>query len=117
MKTMANTKLPDQPVVIGADGRPRFRANAVVEVLLEAASARGFDMNELARAARGASQEDWEQFYQLIGYSVSGYHELSRVSDAACERADALAQIATGNSLTGGCRSRGCPIHCGVEEE
>lgn len=109
-------KLSDQPVVIDGDGRPRFRANAVVEALLEAARQRGFDMNELARGAQTAPQEDWEQFYQLIGYSVSGYHELSRVSDAACERATVLARIAAEDSAAG-CRDHGCALHVGVEEE
>lgn len=109
------TRLPDQPVVLDSHGVVRFRSNAVIETLRKAASARGFDLNDLARAAHGAPQEDWEQFFQLIGYSVAGYHELSDVSDAACARASALARAVMPDA--GGCRDHGCEIHVGVEEE
>lgn len=109
------SKPPDQPVVLDSHGTIRFRANAVVEVLREAASKRGFDLNDLARAAGQLPQEDWEQFYQLIGYSICGYHELSFVSDAACERASAFARAVLPDA--GGCRDDGCEFHCGVKEK
>ena len=81
---------PMQPVQHDDDGVIRFKANAIVRFLLDAGP---YDMNKLAMMPW--SQEDREQFAQLIGYSVCGFNELQYVSDAACERAnDAAASIA-----------------------
>ena len=78
---------PMQEVVPGYNRYgPRFRPNAIVEYLLD----RGpFDMNSLG--IYGFPREDREQFAQLIGYSVSGFCELSYVSDEAAEAATKLA--------------------------
>jgi hypothetical protein len=57
-------------------GRDRFKANAIVVHLLDKG---GFDMNSLAMM--DFSNEDREQFAQLIGYSLSGFGELSYVSE------------------------------------
>ena len=65
-----------QPVYID-ENDARFKPNALVRYLLNVS---GINMNDLAMLPN-ISQEDWEQFYQLIGYSISGYDELSRVSD------------------------------------
>ena len=65
----------------------RFRANAIVCMLLDEGS---FDMNHIAR--RNFSQEDREQFAQLIGYSVSGAGDLSYMSEATTRRADEAAE-------------------------
>jgi len=75
----------DQPVVVANDGMIRFSENRLVEHLLDWATPRGCGMNELAVV----EAPDWarRQFAQLIGYSVSGYSELSYVDDAAYERA------------------------------
>ncbi|HVI40736.1 MAG TPA: hypothetical protein VM577_08750 [Anaerovoracaceae bacterium] len=64
----------------------RFRKNAIVNYLLEAAG-RGekADMNSLA--IMEFSDEDRMQFAQLIGYSISGYGELSYVSDKSYNEA------------------------------
>lgn len=71
---MNRKRLLTQPVVIGEDDRARFKANKVVRRLLDEADKRGFGLNQLIP---GADQEDLEQFYQLIGYTVSGYEELA----------------------------------------
>ena len=56
-------------------------------------------------------QEDREQFAQLIGYSICGYHELSYVSDeSAAQASDLAGRVVTG---AGGCRDAGCSIHGG----
>lgn len=60
-----------------------FKPNKIVKTLLDAGP---FKLSQLA--ALEFSQEDWEQFYQLIGYSVNGYGELSRVSDRSKNEAD-----------------------------
>jgi hypothetical protein len=56
-------------------------------------------------------QEDREQFAQLMGYSISGYHELSYVSDESCAQASVLAEQVEPGS--GGCRDAGCGVHGG----
>lgn len=78
---------PLQPLVWDGEGVVRFQANRVVKRLLDEASARGIDMNFLRRQ-EGPTNEDWEHFAQLIGYSVSGWGNLSYVSDKTWSRAD-----------------------------
>jgi hypothetical protein len=69
-------KQPIQPTEIDEQGTLRFRKNALVCHLLDNG---GIDLNKLA--AVPCSREDREQFAQLIGYSLSGFSELSYVSD------------------------------------
>jgi hypothetical protein len=76
-------KHPVQPLV-DDDGITRFKRNAIVCFLLDAGP---YDMNKLALMP--FSDEDREQFAQLIGYSLSGFGELSYVSDETYERAEA----------------------------
>ena len=76
--------LPMQPIERDSDGVVRFRANAIVRWLLDAGP---FDMNQIGLLP-GISQEDREQFYQLIGYSVSGYGELGLVSEESIAEAE-----------------------------
>ena len=73
-------KQPIQPILEG-----RFLPNKIVEYLLDNG---GIDVNELA--VQGFSDEDHQQFAQLIGYSLSGYSGLSYVSDEAYEAAQAM---------------------------
>lgn len=75
-------KHPMQPVVVDEHGVHRFKENAIVNFLLRAGP---YDMNKLAMMS--FSDEDREQFAQLIGYSVSGACDLSYVSDRIAERA------------------------------
>lgn len=67
------SKHPMQPVELRANGLVRFKENKIVAFLAEGR------LNELA--AMGFSDEDWMQLAQLIGYSVSGYGELSYVTN------------------------------------
>lgn len=102
---MSKAKHPMQPVEM-VDKVLRFKENAIVRHLLDNG---GIDLNKIARL--NFTDEDREQFAQLIGYSVSGYHELSYVSDESAAKASALAnEILPGS---GGCRDDGCPIHGG----
>ena len=92
------------------------RPNAIVQYVVERAAqmvathpmhAGRLDLNGLHTMS--FSQEDREQFAQLMGYSISGYHELSYVSDLSAAEASLLAEkILPG---AGGCRDQGCPIH------
>jgi hypothetical protein len=102
-----------RPFVKGETGVVRFQANEIVRVLLDESTERGFSLNNLAR--RDFSQADWEEFYQLIGYSLAGYHELSRVSDKSALDASKRARAQL-SAIVGGCRDTGCEIHCGVEK-
>lgn len=77
-------KHPIQPVGFDTRGVIRFKRNAIVDMLLEECTARGgTDMHKMAvLAAQGKiSQEDRIQFAQLIGYSVSGFCDLSYIPD------------------------------------
>ena len=73
---MNNPKHPTQPIVLDTHGCIRFKSNKIVTYLLDNG---GIDMNKLAGLE--FSDEDREQFAQLIGYSVSGASDLSYVSD------------------------------------
>lgn len=102
---------PMQPMFVDQAGGARFVENTIVRFLLDEASAgRKCDLNRLA--TRNFPQADWEQFYQLIGYSLRGYHELSFISDES-----ALAATAAAKDLDPafhGCRDTGCDVHRGV---
>ena len=73
-------KHPTQKIVNG-----RFVKNKIVVYLLDNG---GIDLNELAMLP--FDNEDREQFAQLIGYSLSGYGQLSYVTDASYDKAQAL---------------------------
>lgn len=80
---------PIQPLVIDSKGIVRFKENPIVRALLAAHPT--LDMIRLAHLASTTSsftKEDEQQFAQLIGYSLSGYSELSYVTDRAWEKAN-----------------------------
>lgn len=88
MKTKtAKTKFPIQPIVVGDKGVVRFKKNLIVEHLLDNG---GLNLNDLARL--DFPQADWEQFAQLIGYSVSGFGSLSYASNDTYETASRMAE-------------------------
>jgi hypothetical protein len=65
-------KHPIQPLEKDSAGVTRFKQNAIVRYLIDNGS---IGLNDLARV--NFPQEDREQFAQLIGYSLSGYGDLS----------------------------------------
>lgn len=79
-----------QPLYRDKQGVPRFRENSIVRHLLNEASARGIDLNYLSR--QDFPNEDWEQFAQLIGCSLSKWGELNYVSDESYEKASKAAE-------------------------
>ncbi|MBN8489618.1 MAG: hypothetical protein J0M20_18045 [Burkholderiales bacterium] len=80
-------KNPIQPLE-EVQGVLRFKANAIVRHLLDTHPT--CDMNKLA--CIGFSDDDRQQFAQLIGYSLSGYSDLrSYVSDEAYSAAAHMA--------------------------
>lgn len=74
-------KHPIQPLIEDEDGTIRFKANAIVQYLLD----HGFT-------------DDREQFAQLIGYSHSGYCDLSYASDETVEGAELMKAGIASNS-------------------
>lgn len=77
-------KHPTQPVYVDSYGTYKFQTNAIVKFLLDSGK---FSLNNIA--AMPFSVEDRQQFAQLIGYSVSGYKDLSYVDGDAEDAADA----------------------------
>ncbi len=71
---MAKTKHPIQPIEADEHGRMRFKENKIIS---DAVAEERIDLNAIAR--RGYSDEDRAQLSMLIGYSVSGFGELSHV--------------------------------------
>jgi len=73
-------KRPIQPIYKDKDGKPRFLSNKIVEHLLMLCKANGLcDLCKLSML--DFSNEDREQFAQLIGYSLNGFSELDFVSN------------------------------------
>jgi hypothetical protein len=70
---------PNQPLVKSINGVLRFKPNAIVDYLLT--THHSCSLNELATL--DFSNEDRQQFAQLIGYSVSGWGGLPYVSEEA----------------------------------
>lgn len=83
----ANANHPLQPIITDEHGVKRFKANSIVRHLLDFG---GIDLNQLARMY--FEQNDREQFAQLIGYSLSGFAELSYVSDQTLAAVEAAAK-------------------------
>ena len=77
---------PIQPLENDDRGVLRFKDNKIVRHLLDHG---GIDLNDIARL--DFPQEDREQFAQLIGYSLSGFSELSYASDETYETASKMA--------------------------
>lgn len=97
---MTQPKHPVQPVITDEHGTYRFKQNAIVRALLDAGRhGQKMDLNILAEM--DFPREDRVQFAQLIGYSVSGFGDLSYVSDR--DYAKAQTQIRKMKKETGGC--------------
>jgi len=68
---------PVQPLITEEGGIIRFKPNRIVKHLI--AIAPPMYLNKMA--CMEFSDEDWTQFSQLIGYSLSGFGELSYVDN------------------------------------
>ncbi len=77
---------PMQPIVWAKDGVIRFKPNPIVQYILDRG---GVDLNDIA--VKGFKREDEEQFAQLIGYSVSGFGDLSYARKTTVAKADKIA--------------------------
>jgi len=82
-KKQSKARHPIQPLERDEHGVIRFKSNAIVRHLLD--NYKLGTLNELAR--QEFSQEDWQQFWQLIGYS---HANIPNVSDEIWQAADAM---------------------------
>jgi len=87
----------EQPLVLDDDGVIRFRENRLIRLLLEAGP---FDLNQIALMA--FSDQERQQLAQLIGYSVSGYGDLSYAEGDPTARADRAVDIFIAEQESGG---------------
>ena len=85
-----------QPIYLTSNEVIRFRHNSIVRYLLDNGP---FDLNDI-QLLPGITQEERAQFAQLIGYSVSGYGDLSYALDV--EEADKIAAKISENLNTYG---------------
>ncbi len=77
---------PIQPIEPDDSGVLRFKGNAIVRHLLDHS---GIDLNKLERM--NFSNEDREQFAQLLGYSVSGAADLGYFSEETLKEVEMTA--------------------------
>ncbi len=85
-----------QPIVVADDKVVRFLENRIVRWMLDELRRHGRDLNYIALAFdRDEHKGDYQHLMQLIGYSVSGYGELSRRDRAVAEAADRIASRKT----------------------
>ncbi len=77
---------PMQPIVL-EDGVPRFKSNSIIRWLFETGR---LDLNEVSRMMRDGAfpVEDYVQITQLLGYSISGWGDLSTSPPELVEEAD-----------------------------
>jgi len=80
-------KHPMQPIGLDDGDVPRFKANAIVKWLFDTDK---INLNEIVYK-EGFSPEDLAQFWQLLGYSVSGYGDLSFIPQEITDEADRIA--------------------------
>jgi hypothetical protein len=84
---------PIQPVVVAEGGVVRFKKNLLVNALVEHGAKTGLGLNQLAvRFSAPEHADDRRQLAQLIGYSLSGFADLSYADDETCIAAELMRQ-------------------------
>ncbi len=77
---------PMQPIELDEHGTPRFRENKIIRWLVDSGK---LNLNEIGLMP--FSREDQMQIAQLIGYSVSGFGDLSYADPDIVAKADEIA--------------------------
>lgn len=67
------------------NGVVRFKQNVIIDWLQET---KRIDLNDIARHIGLFPIEDVEEFWQMLGYSVGGYGDLSFVREETIQEAD-----------------------------
>jgi len=83
---------PMQQVILDPEGTARFRENPIIRDLLNQGQKHGFDLNHIVGRG-GYRLPDLLQFYQLIGYSVDGYGDLSGIPEESVGAAYRAAKL------------------------
>ena len=81
--------------LVDVNGVIRFKRNAVVRWLFEQGH---FNLNRIP--VDELPLEDVEEFWQMLGYSVSGYGELSFIRPETVAEADGAAEVILRNRKT-----------------
>ena len=87
---------PRQPIAFAADGVVRFKENRIVSWMLEQGRlGKKFDLNTIVLQCHSGhfNFADLVQLDQLIGYSTSGFGDLSYVPDSEIVACDAEADL------------------------
>lgn len=79
---MTKQNLPLQPLYLDQNGTIRFQENAVVSYLVDIS---GVKMNDIIK--QGFSEEDIEQFVQLIGYSFPAFESFKYAKESTIIKA------------------------------
>lgn len=82
---------PTQPLEVDDKGVVRFKGNKIIKFLFDTGK---LDLNEISAMVRAGMlpEEDYVQITQLLGYSVSGWGDLSTSPPDLVEEADLLAE-------------------------
>ena len=91
------------------DNQVHFKSNKIVRYLL---SRGGLNLNHIV--TNGFDQDELDHFYQLIGYTVSGYDELVGSDVISNKAAKAAVHVMCEQFGTKYCRcldEEGCPVH------
>ena len=82
-----NFKLPFQPLLKDESGIVRFKSNAVVDYFFMRNS---ITLLDIVKMQDNFSNEDFEQLYMLLGYSVDGFAGQIKVRDNTIRKVDIL---------------------------
>lgn len=89
-KMLKDLKHPRQPIGYAEDNIIRFKPNGIIRWMLEqGGQGKKFNLNDIAM--QSFSVEDRVQFWQMLGYSVSGFGDLSFVPEEEVTACDAEA--------------------------
>ena len=85
---------PMQPVIMDQHNIIRFQRNQIIQDVAAAAFVgRQLSINQIiVNVAQGEyTKNDWEQFSQLTGWSVSGYNDITYIREKSKNKASAKA--------------------------
>lgn len=91
-------KHPMQKIVLDSNGTSRFQENKIVSFLLDQYKP---NLNGIATLFASGHREDYEQLMMLIGYSVSGFGDLSSSNRRRVATADRIAEKMTHHNRSG----------------
>ncbi len=104
---------PMQPIGLDSEGVPRFKGNKIIEYLFQSGK---LNLNDIA--CMPFPQEDYAQITQLLGYSTSGWGDLSTSPPELVSKADGIADdLVSGRSP---CTTQSTPLtfgELGIEDQ